>query len=75
MSFLVVKVKAGSKKGPLVQTAEDGSLVVYVREPAVDGKANNAVTKLVAKYVGVPKSKVEMVSGKASRTKCFRITL
>ncbi|OGL30030.1 hypothetical protein A3D14_00405 [Candidatus Saccharibacteria bacterium RIFCSPHIGHO2_02_FULL_47_12] len=73
MSVLVVRVKPGSKKGPLVQPALDGSLLVYVREPAVDGKANQAVTQLLADYLNVPKSHVQMVGGRTSRTKRFKI--
>ena len=74
MKVLVVRVKPGSKKGPLVQPALDGSLLVYVREPAVDGKANQAVTKLLADYLNVPKSRVQMISGKTSRLKHFKIS-
>ncbi|HLB66645.1 MAG TPA: DUF167 domain-containing protein [Candidatus Saccharimonadales bacterium] len=74
MSLLVVRVKPGSKKGPLVQPGLDGSLLVYVREPAVDGKANQAVVGLLADYLGVSKSQVQMVSGKTSRLKHFKIS-
>ena len=38
---IAVTVKPGSKKGPLVEKADDG-LIVYVREQAVDGKATAA---------------------------------
>ena len=70
---VTVRVKPGSKKGPLVQPALDGSLLVYVREPAVEGKANRAVAELLAEYYGVPKSKVQMVLGYKSKIKHFEI--
>lgn len=70
---MVVQVKPGSKKGPLVEVGEDGSLTVYVRERAIEGKATEAVTKVLAAHLGVPKSQVELVSGAASRVKRFRI--
>ncbi len=73
MKFVDVRVKPGSKKGPLVQPALDGSLLVYVREPAVDGKANQAVIELLAKYFETAKTNVQMVSGRTSRTKHFKI--
>ena len=41
---VVVKVKPGSRRGPLVEVGPDGELTIYVREPAVDGKANDAIT-------------------------------
>ncbi|MBI4033421.1 DUF167 domain-containing protein [Candidatus Saccharibacteria bacterium] len=71
---ITVRVKAGSKKGPLVQPAIDGSLLVFVREPAVEGKANRAVTELLADYYNVSKSNVQIISGYKSRLKHFRIT-
>lgn len=70
----MVRVKPGSRKGPLVETGADGGLTVYVREPAVDGKANRAVQTLLATHFGVPRSHVELVSGPTARLKRFRIT-
>ncbi len=75
MSKVSVQVKAGSKKGPVVQTSLTGGLLVYVREPAIDGKANKAVTELLAQYFEVPKSHVRLVSGRTSRHKKFIIGL
>ncbi len=71
---VVVRVKPGSKKGPLVEVGDDGALIVYVPERAVDGKANEAVTKLLAEHLGVPRSRVELISGATARLKRFRIT-
>lgn len=71
--FVVVKVKPGSRKGPLVEVGADGELTIYVRERAVDGKANDAVTRLLAGHLRVPRGRVELVSGKTSRLKRFHI--
>ena len=73
-AVITVNVKPGSKKGPLVQTHDDGTLTIYVPERAVDGKANEAVTKLLAAHLGVPKSRLELVSGATGRVKRFRVT-
>jgi uncharacterized protein (TIGR00251 family) len=70
---VVVSVKPGSRKGPLVEIGNDGELTIYVRERAVEGKANEAVVKLLAKHFGVTPSRVEMVSGATSRVKRFRV--
>ena len=67
------RVKSGSKKGPLVQPVIDGSLLVYVREPAVEGKANKAVQGLLADYYGVSKRNIQMISGYKSKIKHFKI--
>ncbi|BBX92219.1 MULTISPECIES: DUF167 domain-containing protein [Mycolicibacterium] len=71
---VAVRVKPGSRKGPLVEVADDGELTIYVQERAVDGKANDAVTKLLAQHLGVPRSRVELISGATARLKRFRIT-
>ncbi|ORB29077.1 DUF167 domain-containing protein [Mycolicibacterium parafortuitum] len=71
--LITVRVKPGSAKGPLVEAGPDGELTVYVRERAVDGKATAAVVKVLADHFGVPRSRVELVSGAASRIKRFRI--
>ena len=71
---VVVKVKPGSRKGPLVEVGPSGELTIYVREPAVDGKANDAVTRLLAAHLQLPRSRVELVSGAASRLKRFRVS-
>jgi uncharacterized protein len=71
--FISVRVKPGSKKGPLVEVGDDGALTIYVQERAVEGKANEAVVKLLAKHLGVPRSRIELVSGATSRLKRFRI--
>jgi uncharacterized protein YggU (UPF0235/DUF167 family) len=70
---IVVRVKPGSPKGPLVEIGDDGALTIYVQERAVDGKANEAVTKVLAAHLGVPKSRVELISGARSRVKRFRV--
>lgn len=70
---VVVTVKPGSSKGPLVDVAEDGSLTVYVRERAIEGKATEAVSLLLAAHLGVPKSRVSLISGATSRIKRFRV--
>lgn len=69
-----VRVKPGSRKGPLVETSSDGELTIYVREPAVDGKANAAVIRLLAEHLGVPRSRIELAAGASSRLKRFRVT-
>lgn len=67
-----VVVKPGSSKGPLV--VEDGDeLVVYVRQRAFEGKANEAVTKLLAEYLNVPKTKLTIKRGRSSRHKTIII--
>ena len=71
--IVAVRVKPGSSKGPLVETSADGELTVYVRERAVDGAANDAVTRVLAEHFGVPRSSVRLMSGRTARVKRFLI--
>ncbi|MFE7745655.1 DUF167 domain-containing protein [Nocardia sp. NPDC057455] len=66
-------ITPNSRKGPLVQTLDDGSLHLYVRAPAVEGKANKAAIELLAEHYGVPKSAVRLTAGATSRFKRFDI--
>ncbi len=71
--IIEITVKPNSKKGPLVQPALDGALLVYVREPAIEGKANQAVRQLLSDYYGVSKSRVQIIGGLTSRIKRYDI--
>ncbi len=52
---------------------EGDEIRVYVTTVPEDGKANAAVQKLLAKALGVPKTRLVLVRGATSRDKVFRI--
>lgn len=67
-----VTVKPNSKKGPLV--LQDGQeLTVYLREKPIDGEANAALIKLLAKHFDVAKSSINIKSGAHGRKKLVEI--
>lgn len=47
----------------------DGSLRVRVTAVPDGGRANEAVIKLLAKYLGVPKSQIKIIRGETSHDK------
>ena len=51
----------------------DGGFAAHVTAPPVDGAANAALCRLVAKAAGVPPSRVSVVRGERSRRKVVRI--
>jgi uncharacterized protein (TIGR00251 family) len=51
----------------------DGVLVVRVTAPPLDGRANRAVCRLVAKRAGVAPSRVTVIRGERSRDKVLRV--
>ncbi len=52
---------------------EDGTLRLRVTAPPTDGKANAGVIALLAKTLGVSKSRLEIVRGHSSRSKVISI--
>ncbi|PIR97876.1 MAG: hypothetical protein COT89_02280 [Candidatus Colwellbacteria bacterium CG10_big_fil_rev_8_21_14_0_10_42_22] len=68
---LRLKVKTNSKEASIEE--KDGYLLVRVGASAREGAANKEVINLVAKYFGVSKSEVEIVSGLKSRNKVITI--
>jgi len=51
----------------------DGVLQARVSAPPVDGRANRALCRLIAKRIGVAPSRVEVVRGEKSRDKVVRV--
>jgi len=66
-----VKVKPNSKTEELGR--EGDSFILKVKEPAREGKANQAVIKLLAEHFSVPKSQVRILSGFKSRNKVIEV--
>ena len=65
-----VKPRAPAAK---VEGERGGRLLVAVTAPPVDGKANDAVCRLLAKTLGVAGGRVSVVSGERARDKLVRI--
>ena len=51
----------------------DGTIRVGVTVPPADGKANAAVVALLAKALGVAKTRLTLLQGQTSRNKVFRL--
>ena len=50
-----------------------GALKIRIAAPPVDGAANAELIRFLAKRFGIPRSNVEIVAGKSSKTKRVRI--
>lgn len=70
---LTVRVTPNASRDAVLERMEDDAgriyLKVKVRAVPEGGKANQAVEKLLAKALGVPKSAVRVVTGETSRIK------
>lgn len=71
---LRVRVTPRSGKNELSGVRDDGVLLVRVAAPPEDGKANDALCKLLASELGVPKSSVSVTRGHTGREKTVSIT-
>ena len=52
---------------------EDGILVARVRAAPVDGEANRALCRLIARRAGVAPSRVSVIRGERARTKLVAV--
>ena len=67
-----VKVLPRSSKNQIIGK-EEGAYRVKLTSAPVDGQANRALIKYLAKTLGLPKRNVDIISGERSRTKRVRI--
>ena len=71
---VLVRVRAQPRaRATEVAGVRDGALVVRVSAPPVEGRANDAIRRAVAKAAGVPQSRVELVRGATARDKLLRL--
>jgi len=69
---VIVKAKPGARENKIEMNA-DGSFAVWVIEPPVQGRANQAIAEILSQYFNVPRSSVRLVMGRTSRQKVFEI--
>lgn len=51
----------------------NGAIKLRISAPPIDGKANEACRRLIAKLVGVSPSAVEIIAGESSKDKVIRV--
>jgi len=60
-------------RGDEIMAVRDGVVIARVTAPPVDGRANRALCKLIARQAGVAPSRVTVLRGERSRDKLVRI--
>lgn len=69
---LTIIAKAKKKQEKVVQI-DSTTYAVSVKEPPVDGRANQAIIKSLAKYFSLSPSKITLVSGHTAKIKVFEV--
>jgi hypothetical protein len=69
---ITVRLQPRAKRNAIVED-RDGVLRVSVAAAPVEGRANAALCKLIAKRAGVARGRVSLVSGERSREKLLRV--
>jgi uncharacterized protein (TIGR00251 family) len=67
-----VRVQPRARRDEIVGVRR-GMLLVRVSAPPLEGRANLAVCRLIARRVGVPRSRVTVVRGERGRDKRLRV--
>lgn len=77
-----IKVKPNSNENKVIPPpaelfAQDQKKIytVCVKEPPVDGKANDAVIRELANFFSCTRFQIKLISGAASRSKVFNINI
>lgn len=70
--LLVVHAQPGAKRSEFAGLHGE-AVKIRIQAPAVDGRANDAMSRFLAEAFGVPQARVSLVSGAAARHKRWRI--
>lgn len=67
-----ITVKPNARKNEVIRNP-DGTLVVRVAVPPIEGKANEKVIEVLSEYLNKPKRAISIVSGFKGRNKIVEV--
>jgi uncharacterized protein len=67
-----ITVKPNAKKNEVTRAA-DGSLVIRVAVPPIEGKANEKVIEVLSEYLNKSKRSISIVSGFKGKSKIIEV--
>lgn len=70
---VAVHAQPGARRDAIVGE-HGGRLKIALTTPPIEGRANQALIKFLAKRLGLPRSAIELISGETSREKRLRIS-
>ena len=72
MGRIAVRVQARSSRDEIAEERVD-AILIRVKAPPVDGRANVTLCRLVAKRLGVARGRVSVVRGASARDKAIEV--
>ena len=70
--IISVKVKPQAREDRIEKIGEN-NFAIWVKAKAIEGKANQAVIKILSEYFDKPRSRITILKGEKSRNKVFLI--
>ncbi len=70
---LAIRVTPRASRDEIAEVMPDGSIRVRLTAPPVEGKANKALIKFLAKVLGVAPSRLEIIAGETGRDKLVSV--
>ena len=70
--ILPVRVHPGAKRNAITGS-HDGALKISLTAPPSDGRANDGLIAFLAERLRVPRSRIDLLTGAASRSKTLRV--
>ncbi|PIQ67308.1 hypothetical protein COY25_03570 [Candidatus Uhrbacteria bacterium CG_4_10_14_0_2_um_filter_41_7] len=67
--ILTVEVKPNSKETKFLSWRDSSTVLINIKDPAIDGKANRALIKYLSKQLKIPQTYIEIKRGQNGRTK------
>ncbi|MCG8489172.1 MAG: DUF167 family protein [Chromatiales bacterium] len=71
--ILRLRIQPKASKEQFIGPYGDNQYKVSISAPPVDGKANDRLLKFIAKAFDLPRSRIELLSGANSRSKCLKL--
>lgn len=68
--FVKAKPRAKEEK---IQKIDENHYIISVKEPPIQGKANEAIVRVLAEYFKTARAKIKILSGYSSKEKTIEI--
>lgn len=69
MQPISIRVIPRAKQSEISELMQDGTIKIRLTAPPVNGKANSALIEFLSDVLGIPSSRIELISGLRGRNK------